>query len=102
MGTVTVSCAPAGFVRTSKLTVVLPSAIVTLSGTTTSALLPLDRFTSAPPAGAGPLNVIVARDPTPAATAAGSTTNPFRPGAGWSPGPSQNHISKSPPRLASP
>src|SRR5215469_9044962 len=50
------------FVLTVKLAVVLPAATVTLEGTVATAVLLLDRVTTVPPDGAGPLRVTVPTD----------------------------------------
>ncbi|HYS23444.1 MAG TPA: hypothetical protein VER56_05875, partial [Candidatus Eisenbacteria bacterium] len=46
-------------VLTGKVTLVAPAATVTLAGTLPAAVLLLESVTSAPPDGAGPLNVTV-------------------------------------------
>ena len=50
---------------------VAPAATVTLPGTCAAAVLLLDRLTTAPPAGAGPVNLTVPVDEIPPATEAG-------------------------------
>jgi hypothetical protein len=58
-------------VVTVKVAVVALAATVTVGGTCAAALLPLDRVTTAPPAGAGPLSVTVPTEVAPDGTAVG-------------------------------
>ena len=60
-----------GLVVTLKVAVVAFAATVTLAGTWAAAVLLLDRVTTAPPAGAGPLNVIVPVEALPPMTDTG-------------------------------
>ena len=59
------------FVLTAKLAVVLPAATVTLEGTVATALLLLERVTTAPPDGAGPESVTVPVEAVPPTTEVG-------------------------------
>ena len=59
------------FVETVKVALVEPAGTVTLAGTVATAVLPLDRVTTAPPAGAAPLNVTVPCDDPPPVTVDG-------------------------------
>jgi hypothetical protein len=58
-------------VDTVKFALVAPAATVTLAGTVANAVLPLERVTTAPPAGAGALRVTVPVEVFPAATLVG-------------------------------
>src|SRR5271166_2260157 len=62
-----------GLVVTLKVAVVALAATVTLAGTCAAAVLPLDRVTIAPPAGAEPFKVTVPVDVPPPKTDAGLT-----------------------------
>jgi len=59
------------FVVTVKLALVFPEDTVTLAGTVAAAVLLLDRVTTAPPDGAGPVNVTVPVDGVPPTTEVG-------------------------------
>lgn len=58
-------------VVTLKVALVSPAATVTLTGTWAAVVLLLDRVTTAPPVGAGPLRVTVPVDPLPPTTLTG-------------------------------
>ena len=58
-------------VLTVKVAAVSPGAIVTLAGTVATAVLSLDRLTTAPPVGAVPLNITVPVDGVSPVTAVG-------------------------------
>ena len=58
--------------RMLKFALVAPAATVTLTGTVAAVGLLLDRATKAPPAGAGPFNVIVPTGETPLPTLLGT------------------------------
>ena len=58
-------------VLTVKLALVAPAATVTLAGTLAAAVLLLESDTTAPPAGAGPLNVTVPVEDAPPVTLLG-------------------------------
>ena len=58
-------------VVTVKLAVMLPPATVTLAGTLAAELLLLDKATTTPPLGAGPLSVTFPVDGLPPTTVAG-------------------------------
>jgi hypothetical protein len=60
-----------GVVATVNVAVVAPAATVTLAGTCAAAVLLLDRATTAPPVGAGALNVTVPVDELPPVTDVG-------------------------------
>ena len=60
-----------GLVVTGNVAVVAFAATITLVGTCATAVLLLDSVTTAPPAGAGPLNVTVPVDDLPPTTEAG-------------------------------
>ncbi len=62
---------PTALVLTAKVAAVAPAAIVTLAGVVATAELSLDRLTTAPPVGAGPLNISVPVDGVPPVTAVG-------------------------------
>lgn len=62
-------------VVTANEAVVFPAATVTLAGTDAAAL-PLDRETTIPPAGAGPLSVTAPADGVPPVTVAGFRVTP--------------------------
>ena len=63
-----------GLVITVNVVVVALAATVTLAGTCAAPVLLLDRVTTAPPAGAGAVNVIVPVELLPPITDAGFTT----------------------------
>jgi hypothetical protein len=54
-----------GFVEIRNVAVVEPAEIVTLAGTVATETLLLERFTTAPPAGAGPVRVTVPTEDVP-------------------------------------
>ena len=60
-----------------KVAVVAFAATDTLAGSCAAAVLPLDSVTTAPPAGAGPLNVIVPVEEAPPTTALGLKVTEF-------------------------
>ena len=60
-----------GFVCAVNFADLDPAAIVTLLGTVTSAVLLLDRLTTTPPVGAGPLSTTVPLDELPPLTVLG-------------------------------
>ena len=62
---------PTALVLTAKVAVVVPDAIVKVAGTVATAVLSLDRLTTAPPVGAAPLNITVPVDEVPSVTAVG-------------------------------
>ena len=68
---VTVVLPATGVVVTLNVALVAPAATVTLAGTCAAAVLLLDRATTAPPVGAGPLNVTVPVDEVPPSTDVG-------------------------------
>ena len=63
-----------------KVALVLPLDTVTVAGTPAAAVLLLNRDTTAPPVGAGPLKVTVPVEPVPPATEDGFTVTEERPG----------------------
>ena len=63
--------APTALVLTAKVAVVAPAAMVTLASVMATAELSLDRLTTAPPVGAGPLNISVPVDDVPPVTPVG-------------------------------
>jgi len=67
-----------GLVVTVKVAVVAPAATVTLAGTCAAAALLLDRVTTAPPAGAAPLNLTVPVDEAPPSTEMGLRATELR------------------------
>jgi hypothetical protein len=69
-----------GFVLTVKLALVAPAATVTLDGTVATFVLLLDRLTTAPPLGAGPLNVTVPVEELPPVTLDGLNVSEARGG----------------------
>src|SRR5882757_4951481 len=62
-----------------------PAATVTLAGTVAAEVLLLDRETTVPPVGAGPLSITVPVDGFPPLTLVGLTVSALRvgPGGGW-------------------
>jgi len=60
-----------GLVVTVNVAVVAPATTVTLAGTCAAGVLLRDRVTTAPPAGAGPLNVTVPVEEVPPITEVG-------------------------------
>src|ERR1700681_3059219 len=62
---------PTALVLTMKVAAVAPAAIVTLAGVVATAVLSLDRLTTAPPVGAAPLNITVPVDDVPPVTPVG-------------------------------
>ena len=60
-----------GLVVTVNVAVVAPATTVTLAGTCAAGVLLRDRVTTAPPAGAGPLNVTVPVEEVPPITVLG-------------------------------
>jgi hypothetical protein len=69
-------------VVTVKVAVLLLAGTVTLDGTVATAVLLLDRVTTAPPVRAGPLRVIVAVEELPPTTLPGASVSAVRVGAG--------------------
>ena len=67
-------------VLTVNVALLAPAATVTLAGTVATALLPLERETVAPPAGAGPLSVTVPVEGDPPVTLAGFSVSEERVG----------------------
>jgi len=65
---------------------VLPAATVTFAGTVATAVLLLDSVTTAPPDGAGPLNVTVPVDELPPVTVVGDSDSVESDGAPADPG----------------
>jgi hypothetical protein len=70
------------FVDTTNPTVVVPAGTVTLAGTVATAVLLLDRVTTAPPAGAAALSVTVPVDVLPPGRLVGWTLNDVSVAAG--------------------
>ena len=66
-----------GLVMMVNVAVVAPAATVTLAGTCAAAVLLLDSVTTAPPAGAGPVNLTVPVDEIPPTTEVGLTVRPL-------------------------
>ena len=62
---------PTGVVLTVKVALVLPAGTVTLAGTVATLVLLLERVTTAPPLGAGPLSVTVPVEEFPPVTLVG-------------------------------
>src|SRR5438034_4408710 len=62
---------PTGVVLTVKVALVLPAGTVTLAGTVAAPVLLLDKLTTAPPLGAGPLSVTVPVEELPPVTLVG-------------------------------
>ena len=62
-----------------------PALTFTLAGTCATEALPLDSVTTAPPVGAGPLNVTVPVEPTPPTTLVGFTVTALKTTAGGPP-----------------
>jgi hypothetical protein len=58
-------------VLTVNIALLAPAATVTLAGTVAAAVLPLERETTAPPLGAGPLRVTVPVEGVPPVTLSG-------------------------------
>jgi hypothetical protein len=67
-------------VVTVKLALVAPAGTVTLDGTVATFVLLLDRLTTAPPLGAGPLNVTVPVEEFPPVTLDGLRLSELRVG----------------------
>src|SRR5436853_3783986 len=67
-------------VLTVNVALLAPAATITLVGTVATALLPLERETVAPPAGAGPLNVTVPVEGDPPVTLVGFSVSEERVG----------------------
>ena len=82
----TVVDVPTALVLTVNVALVAPAAIVTLEGTLAAVVLPLERATCAPPAGAGPLSVTVPVDELPPTTLVGFNVNEVSTGAGGAAG----------------
>ena len=72
---------PTGLVVTVKVAVVAFAATVTLAGTCAAAVLLLDKVTTAPPAGAGPVRRTVPVEEVPPTTDAGFTVMVLRSAA---------------------
>jgi hypothetical protein len=68
---VTTVDAATALVLAVNVALVAPAATITLDGTRAAAVLPLDRATCAPPAGAGPLSVTVPVEEFPPVTLVG-------------------------------
>jgi hypothetical protein len=79
---VTELVAATALVVTVKVVVVLLAGTVTLDGIVATAVLLLDRVTTAPPAGAATLRVIVAVEEFPPTTLPGASVSPFSVGKG--------------------
>ena len=69
-----------GFVLTVKLPLVLPPDTVTVPGTLATEPLLLDKETTAPPIGAGPLNTTVPCEVFPPTTLVGFNVSELTPG----------------------
>ena len=67
-------------VLTVNVALLAPAATITLAGTVATALLPLERETVAPPAGAGPLSVTVPVEGDPPVTLVGFSVSEERVG----------------------
>src|SRR6266480_6303575 len=67
-------------VLTVNVALLAPAATITLAGTVATALLPLERETGAPPAGAGPLSVTVPVEGDPPVTLVGFSVSEERVG----------------------
>jgi hypothetical protein len=65
-----------------KLALLAPAGTVTLAGTAATPVLLLERETTAPPAGAGPLRVTVPVEDVPPVTLVGLSVNDERETAG--------------------
>ena len=78
---VTEAFAATGLVVTVKVAVVAFAGTVTLADTCAAAVLLLDKVTTAPPDGAGPVNVTVPVDEDPPITEVGLKVTPLRVGA---------------------
>jgi hypothetical protein len=78
---VTAVDAATGLVLTVNVALLAPAVIVTLAGTRATSVLLLESATSAPPAGAGPLNVTVPVDEFPPVTLVGLNVSEASVGA---------------------
>ena len=68
---------PTGLVAIVNVAVVAPAGTVTFGGTCAAAALLLDRVTTDPPEGAGPVNFTVPEDEVPPVTEVGLTVRPL-------------------------
>ena len=71
-----------GLVVTENVALLAPPATVTLAGTVAAEVLSLDKDTTAPPPGAGPLSVTVPVEELPPTTLVGFTPGNSTPPAG--------------------
>jgi len=77
----TLALAETGFVVTVKVAFFVFAATVTLAGTCAAEVLLLDRFTTAPLAGAGPFRVTVPVEEVPPVTVPGANVTVLRTAA---------------------
>ena len=68
-----------GLVVTENVALLAPPATVTLAGTVAAEVLSLDKDTTAPPPGAGPLSVTVPVEELPPTTLVGFTSRELNP-----------------------